>query len=76
MNAELLRLAGNGKRLVDEYLKLDNVTMPSLSVAMDIKSLAAFILFTAQTVGYGAADIEDALGAAYMMGKRDGLDSK
>lgn len=71
MNAELLRLSGNGKRLVDEYIKRDNQTMPSLSVAMDIKSLAAFIIFTRETVGVSELDVIDVLVTAYMMGKRD-----
>lgn len=76
MNADRLLLAGNGQRLVNEYLNRNDLTMPSLKTAMDIRSLATLIIFTNQSVGIKQADAEDILVTAYMMGKADGLAEK
>lgn len=73
MDSELLRLAGNGQRLVNEYTNRNDLSMPSLKAALDIKSLAALIIFTNQSVGIKQIDVEDILVTAYMMGKKDSV---
>ncbi len=72
MNADLLRLAGRGQSLMNEYIYRSDLEMPSLKTAMDIKSLAALAIFTNQSVGISEATIEDILVTAYMMGMSDG----